>query len=169
MVPIGSYVEAPYSETELRERLLDIRFLPDLLERTVQTLDEAQLEWSYRPDGWNIRQIVHHLADSHLNAYIRFKLAMTEDNPIVKPYDQDLWADLKDNEQPINLSITMLHAMHRRWHGWMMTFSETDWQKTFYHPEYKENRSLWYTFGFYAWHGKHHVAQIEAAIASTSK
>lgn len=166
MLPIGPYLEQPFSETELRERLLDIRFLPELLERTVQTLDEAQLERTYRSGGWNIRQIVHHMADSHLNAFIRFKLAMTEENPTIKPYDQDLWAVLKDIEQPINISMTMLHALHRRWHGWMMTFTETDWNKTFYHPEYKETNSLWYTLGKYAWHGKHHVAQIDAVLAN---
>jgi hypothetical protein len=165
MLPIGPYIEQPFSETALRERLLDIRFLPDLLERTVQSLDEYQLELSYREGGWSIRQIIHHLADSHLNAYIRCKLTMTENNPTVKPYDQDLWADLNDNDQPVNLSITLLHALHRRWHGWMMTFSEENWMKTFYHPEYQQTTTLWYTLGKYAWHGKHHVAQIEAAIS----
>lgn len=161
--PIGTYVEQPFSETLLQERMLDIRFLPELLERTLLNLDAAQLDTPIRDGAWTIRQIVHHLADSHMNAYIRFKLAITEENPTIKPYNQDTWAMLPDSLTiPPNYSCTLLHALHYRWHVLMTQLNETDWNKTYYHPEYNKTTTLWYLLGLYAWHGKHHAAQIDA-------
>ncbi len=159
--PIGKYIEQPFSETLLRERLLDIRFLPQALENALVNLDEAQINTPYREGGWTIHQIVHHLADSHMNAFIRCKLALTEDNPIIKPYDQDLWSITQDVQQvPMNVSVTLLHALHLRWHVLLSACTPIDFERTVMHPEYKKQMSLWYVLGLYSWHSRHHVAQI---------
>ncbi len=160
--PIGDYIEHSFSAEHLRERMLDIRFLPQSLEHAVNNLDEFQLNTSYREGGWNIKQIVHHLADSHMNAFIRCKLALTEDNPLIKPYDQDLWAEMSDaKDLPINISITLLHALHLRWHELFSSIKENQWSSSVMHPEYNRTMSVWFILGLYAWHGKHHVAQIQ--------
>jgi hypothetical protein len=104
------------------------------------------------------------VADSHINAYCRFKLALTEDNPQIKPYDQDLWVEMADVKKlPVNVSMTLLHALHLRWHEALKQVSDNDWNnRTIYHPEYKRTMRLWYLLGMYAWHGRHHVAHINA-------
>lgn len=161
--PIGRYAEQPFSEQELRERLLDIRFMAQSLENTVSNLDEFQLDTPYREGGWTVKQVVHHLADSHMNAFIRCKLALTEDNPVIKPYDQNTWVNTPDaSEVAINVSITLLHALHLRWHQLFLSLNEKDFERTVMHPEYKRQMSIWFILGLYAWHGKHHVAQIQA-------
>ncbi len=124
-------------------------------------LDESQLNTTYREDGWRVKQLVHHLADSHINAYMRFKLALTEDNPAIKTYEEKEWAKLNDVETvPINVSITLLHALHQRWHAAIKDVSEEEWQRTIFHPEHKKDMTLWFLLGMYAWHGKHHVKHI---------
>jgi hypothetical protein len=101
--PIGRYVPQPYSDDQLKERLMAIMFLPNLLENAIQNLDEYQIETPYRPDGWTVKQLINHIADSHMNAFIRFKLGLTEDNPTIKPYNQDAWVNLNDTKiVPIN-------------------------------------------------------------------
>jgi len=106
---------------------------------------------------------VHHVADSHMNAYIRFKLGLTENNPPIKPYEEKEWAKLADVEAlPINVSLTLLHALHKRWVAAIKDISEEQWQRTLFHPEHKKEMSLWYLLGMYAWHGKHHVKHITA-------
>jgi hypothetical protein len=159
--PIGKYMEQPFSAALLKEWLLDIEVLPKALEYAIINLDAAQLEEPYRPGGWNSRQVVHHVADSHMNAYIRFKLGYTEDNPSIKPYEEGAWAVLSDVEEiPINISITLLYALHARWHNFLKSIKEDEWQRTVYHPENKKTMTLWYLLGNYAWHGKHHTAHI---------
>lgn len=159
--PIGKYIEQPFSEALLKEWLLDIEVLPKALEYAIINLDEAQLEEPYRPGGWNSRQVVHHVADSHMNAYIRFKAGYTETNPVIKPYDEGAWALLSDvKETPINLSLTLLYALHARWHHFLKSIEEEAWQKTVFHPESKKEMTLWYLLGNYAWHGRHHTAHI---------
>jgi uncharacterized damage-inducible protein DinB len=139
----------------------EIKALPSDLEYAIQNLDEAQLQTSYRAGGWTIHQVVHHVADSHINAYVRFKLGLTEENPVIKPYDENAWATLPDAQQlPINISITLLHALHARWCGCMDDMNESQWQRTVYHPERKTEMSLWQLLKSYAWHGKHHTAHI---------
>jgi hypothetical protein len=162
--PIGNYEPKEFSEELLRERMLDIRFLPNLLENTIQHLDEFQLKETYREGGWTIKQIVHHVADSHMNAFIRLKLGLTENNPTVKPYDQDDWATLPDSELPVNISTTLLYSLHLKWHELMLHMKREDWDKTIFHPEYNITISLWDLLGKYAWHGKHHAAQIATLI-----
>ena len=161
--PIGKFEERPYSDKELREALLDIRFLPNDAEQAILNLDEYQLNTSYREGGWTIAQVIHHLADSHMNAYIRTKLALTEENPTIKPYNQDDWVLTPEcKTESINLSITLLYALHLRWHDLFSSFTEEQWKRTFYHPEYKQTTSLWQVLVKYAWHSRHHVAQIRA-------
>lgn len=159
--PIGKYEPQPYSEKQREQWLADIKFLPNALEAAITNLDEQQLHTPYREGGWTVHQLVHHVADSHINAYIRFKLGYTEDSPTIKPYEQDLWVKTADvQDLPVNVSITLLFALHRRWHEFLKNFSEADFNKTIYHPEYNQRQTLWYLLGSYAWHGRHHVAHI---------
>jgi hypothetical protein len=150
-----------YDEKEKAHHLLDIQQCPNLLESAISNLDEHQLNIPYRDGGWTSKQVIHHVGDSHMNAYIRFKLALTEDNPTIKPYDEAAWAELSDTKNlPVNISLTLLHALHTRWVELMKSMSEADWQRTIFHPEHKRKISLWYMLGTYAWHGKHHTAHI---------
>lgn len=159
--PIGKVQLVEYSEKEKDSRIADVLFLPRMLEYAVLNLDEMQIQTPYREGGWTIHQLVHHLADSHMNSFIRFKLALTEDNPSIKPYDEDQWSRLPDvSNMPINISITLLHSLHRRWHTLLESMSEQDFQRTVFHPEHQRNISLWDMLLIYAWHGKHHVAHI---------
>lgn len=161
--PIGKYVPQPFSEKQLQEWLIDITFLPQHLENSILNLDESQLNTPYRPEGWTVKQLVHHVADSHMNAYIRFKLALTEDNPTIKPYDEGAWANLPDTRNlPVNISLTLLHALHARWVEVLKGISGEDWNKTVFHPEQKKQITLWHLVGMYAWHGLHHTAHVTA-------
>ena len=160
--PIGKYIEQPFSITQWKEWLLDIQTLPMQVEYAILNLDEVQLEMPYRPGGWNLKQVVHHLADSHMNAYIRLKLALTEDNPTIKPYDENAWAQMADTKNlPINISITLLFSLHLRLHEILTHMTEKDLERTFVHPQHNQQRNLWYLLGLYAWHGKHHVAHLK--------
>jgi DinB superfamily len=161
--PIGQFEPKPFSEEQKKSWMTDIHILPGQLEYAILNLDEAQLDTPYRPQGWTIRQVVHHVADSHMNAFTRFKLALTEDNPTIKPYDEARWAELKDVEEvPINISITLLHALHRRWDVVINYITDEEWQRTLFHPEQKKQLLLWDMLGTYAWHGKHHLTHITA-------
>ncbi len=161
--PIGKYVEQPFSEKQLQEWLNDIRFLPENLEHAVLNLDEAQLETPYRDAGWTVKQLVHHVADSHMNAYIRFKLGLSEEKTMIKPYNQDAWAQMPDTRNlPINLSFTILHAVHRRWYEILINITPEQWNRTVVHPEYNKQMTLWYLLGMYAWHSRHHTAHINS-------
>jgi uncharacterized damage-inducible protein DinB len=160
--PIGEYKPEPFSIEQKVEWLADLKFLPLHLENAILNLDEAQLETPYRDGGWTVHQLVHHVADSHMNAYCRFKLALTEDNPAIKPYDQELWAEMNDvHKLPVNISLTLLHALHARWVEALKHVKDDDWNnRTIFHPEYKKTIRLWTLLGMYAWHGKHHTAHI---------
>jgi uncharacterized damage-inducible protein DinB len=160
--PIGKYEPQPFSEKQKQEWLNDIKFLPLALEKAILNLDESQLETPYRDGGWTVKQLVHHVADSHMNAYCRFKLGVTEDNPTIRPYDQALWANLKDSQNiPVNVSLTLLHAVHIRLYEVLINISDEDLQKrTIYHPEHQKQFTLWHLLGMYAWHSKHHTAHI---------
>jgi uncharacterized damage-inducible protein DinB len=161
--PIGKYKPQPFDGKLKEEWLNDIKFLPQLLENAIVNLDEAQLLTPYREGGWTVQQLVHHVADSHINAYCRFKLGLTEDNPTIRPYEEKLWADLNDVENiPVNISLTLLYALHTRWYAAISDLSLKEWERTVFHPEAKKKMTLWYLLGNYAWHGKHHVAHITA-------
>jgi DinB superfamily len=160
--PIGRYEPKPYSEAQKQEWLNNIRQLPAELESSIQNLDAAQLNSPYREGGWTIQQLVHHVADSHINAYIRFKLALTEENLTVKSYEEKLWAELADVQSvPVNISITLLHALHRRWYAAIKDLQEKQWNKTFNYPGKPVPVSIWFLLGMYSWHGKHHTAHIQ--------
>ncbi|WP_264740065.1 YfiT family bacillithiol transferase [Cytobacillus firmus] len=137
----------------------EIEDLPRLLRDAVKDLDNDQLETAYRSGGWTVRQVIHHLADSHINAYIRFKLALTEENPIIKPYDETKWAQLSDYNMPIDTSLLLLETLHKRWTKLLRGLTPADMEKTFIHPDSGEV-SIGKNIGIYAWHGKHHLAHI---------
>ena len=159
--PIGKFIPQPFSPALRKEWLLDIETLPMQVEAAINNLDAAQLETPYRPGGWTVKQLVHHIADSHMNAFTRFKLGLSEDLPTIKPYDENSWAQMKDTELvPVNISTTLLHALHRRMLVLLEHMSEADFSREIYHPEQKRNISLWNLLGIYAWHSRHHVAHI---------
>ena len=160
--PIGRLLLAESSTPQLLEKWIGaIRSVPLLYDYCIENLDEAQLNTPYREGGWTINQVVHHVADSHMNAYIRFKLALTEDRPAIKTYDEKLWAELPDvNDVPLNVSVTLIHALHRRWVSVLVQMKEEDWKREFYHPGSHSYVSLWQMINTYAWHGKHHAEQI---------
>ena len=159
--PIGKYQPQPFS-AELKNKWIDdIKYLPEILEAAVNNLDEYQLNTPYREDGWTLKQVVHHVADSHMNAYVRFRLGLTENNPTIKPYDENAWSKLPDIEiVPINVSLTLLHALHHRWYVLLTKMKNEDFERTVVHPEHGRQMSLWMLLGLYAWHGKHHTAHI---------
>ena len=159
--PIGKYEPKPYSDEQREEWLADIRFLPQAIEHAVSNLNEEQIQTPYRDGGWTVHQLVHHVADSHMNAYCRFKLGYTEEAPTIRPYDENLWANTSDVKNlPINISITLLHALHSRWYEFLRNFTKEDFQRTVFHPEHKKEFTLWVLLGMYAWHSRHHVAHI---------
>lgn len=159
--PIGRYEPQPFSNEQKEKWLLDIKLLPEELERSVLNLDAIQLHSPYREGGWTLQQVIHHVADSHMNAYIRFKLGLTEDSPMIKPYEEKKWAQLPDVEVvPVNVSLTLLHALHQRWYQTIKDLADADWNRTVIHPEHGKEMSLWFLLGMYAWHGKHHTTHI---------
>jgi uncharacterized damage-inducible protein DinB len=163
LYPIGKYEPKPYSNEQKQKWLADLGFLPAELELSIQNLDAAQLQAPYREGGWRVQQLVHHVADSHMNAYIRFKLGLTEDNPPIKPYEEKDWANLADVDAlPINVSLTLLHALHLRWVAAIKDLTDEQWQRTVFHPEHKREMTLWYLLGMYVWHGRHHTRHITA-------
>jgi uncharacterized damage-inducible protein DinB len=161
--PIGKYEPQAFSEQQLKLWIADIQFLPQHIENALQNLDEAQLDTPYRPGGWTVKQLAHHVADSHMNAFIRFKLGLTEDNPTIKPYEQDEWVKLADvSHIPVNVSVTLLHALHTRWAVLLKNITGRQWERTVVHPEHGRQMTLWYLLGMYAWHSRHHTAHITA-------
>jgi uncharacterized damage-inducible protein DinB len=161
--PIGHFEPQPFSTTQKEEWISDIRFLPNLLEQSINNLDESQLHTPYREGGWTVHQLVHHIADSHMNAYARFKLGYTEHSPTIKPYEEQLWAETADVEKlPVNVSVTLLFALHQRLHVFLESLTDTDWEKAVYHPGLQKKLSLWHLLGMYSWHGRHHTAHITA-------
>ncbi len=138
----------------------EIEEAPAHLREAVRNLSDAQLDTSYREGGWTVRQVVHHLADSHLNAYARFRLALTEENPAIKPYDQALWANLQDaRTAPIEPSLALFQSLHYRFCILLKSMKAEDFGRTFIHPEHGPMTLDW-NLAIYAWHGRHHVAHI---------
>lgn len=159
--PVGKYEAQPYSEALKKERLGNIKILPQLLEQAIINLDAAQLETPYREGGWTVRQVVHHVSDSHMNALCRLKLALTEDNPTICAYNEAKWAETSEYKHlPINISLTMLHTIHAKLYDLFSNLSDEQWKRTYFHPQYQKQFDLWYLLGLYSWHGKHHVAHI---------
>ncbi len=158
--PIGKFsYSGSLSAEQTKQFLDDIEQTPARLREAVRGLSDAQLDTPYRNGGWTIRQVVHHVPDSHMNAYIRFKLALTEDDPTIKPYMEDRWAELPDSRQPIENSLAMLDSLHRRWMVVLRNMNDADWKRTFRHPALGP-MTLDKTLALYAWHGHHHVAHV---------
>ena len=161
--PIGKFeYTGPLTKSERNALIEDIDSLPANLRKAVDGLSDEQLETPYRPGGWTVRQVVHHLADSHINSHVRFRLALTEEQPTIKPYFQERWAELNDaRSAPMHVSLDLLDALHRRWVILLKSLSDADFSKSFEHPE-SGTVTLDRNLGLYAWHGKHHVAHITA-------
>jgi uncharacterized damage-inducible protein DinB len=159
--PVGKFDgKAPANEGERKQFIRDIEETPAKLRAAIRGLSEEQLNTPYRDGGWTVRQVIHHVPDSHLNSYIRFKLALTEDEPTIKPYMEDRWAELADSRlTPIETSLTLLDSLHQRWVLLLRSFTPEDWKRTFRHPD-MGLLSLDKTVALYSWHGRHHVAHI---------
>jgi len=166
--PIGKFAaNGDITAAQRDEWIEQIRTLPGEARAALRGIQGEQLEATYREGGWTIRQVVHHLADSHMNSFVRFKLALTEDHPTIKPYDEERWATLADGAKAdVELSLTLLEALHERWVVLLRAMSEADFARTFYHPGSEQTIRLDRNLGIYAWHGKHHVAHIELAKRS---
>lgn len=161
--PIGRYEAPERYNPEMQSAWIEsIESLPARLAGAVIGLDEQQIDTSYRPGGWTVRQVVHHIADSHMNAYIRHKLSLTEDSPVVKPYDENNWGILPDAiSTPVEVSVSLITALHHRWTQLFINMHPEDWNRTYFHPEHERYVPLWELADIYAWHGMHHVAQIK--------
>lgn len=158
--PVGRFTPPASSEPALRAtQISTLRLLPSTLQKAVSGLSQAQLDTPYRDGGWTVRQLVHHIADSHAMAYSRFKLALTEDWPTIKPYDEKAWAGLPDSRLPIDGSLAMVAALHERWVAVIESLAEADFQRGYNHPE-NGRQDLATVLALYAWHSRHHTAHI---------
>lgn len=160
--PIGKVNQVEFSKDVLYRSIMMVEAAPVSLRKRLETISVEDLELSYRDGGWSVRQIVHHVADSHINMLIRFKLALTEENPVIKAYNQDLWAAMPDYASAaIESSLLMFEGVQQRFSALLKTMSEADFKRTYVHPEYNKAYTLAEATQLYAWHGMHHVAQIE--------
>ncbi|KEO74311.1 YfiT family bacillithiol transferase [Anditalea andensis] len=166
--PIGVFkYPSTITQEVMNEWISDIASFPDRLSKEVTDLTEDQLDVLYRPDGWSIRQVVHHCADSHMNSLMRLKLALTEEAPLIKPYFEDRWAELIDTRQmPIHSSLLLLEGIHAKWTLLLNNLSEEQYKRTYIHPEHGKVISILECTGMYAWHCNHHLAHITATKKS---
>ncbi len=164
--PIGKFKKPMEIRLEHIEGWMqEIESLPSKVSVICKDLKEEDLERIYRPGAWTIRQVVHHIVDSHLNAYIRFKWALTEANPSIKAYNEAAWAETPDGKKgPLDFSVLMLEGLHSRWIYALKNLEKADWQKSYHHPDDKETVLISEFIGKYAWHGKHHLAHIQQAL-----
>ena len=160
--PIGEFrMPAPITQATRSDAIVVIAALPAAMRAAVRGLSESQLDTPYRPGGWTVRQVVPHVPDSHLNAYIRLKLALTENNPTIKPYDQNAFAELPDQRLPIDVSLSMLDALHTRWTTVLRSLAPDQFVRSLVHPEIG-SITVDYLVHHYSWHSRHHVAHITA-------
>ena len=161
--PIGPFEHVDELTPEQRMRkIAEIESAPLRLEQAIRGLGKIQLDTPYRPGGWTVRQVVHHLPDSHLNGYLRMKWALTEDEPLIKPYDQDAWSTLPDaREGGIDMSLALFDAIHRRWAHVLLSLTPQQFERRLNHPE-SGMMTIDYLLADYAWHGRHHIAQIKS-------
>jgi len=159
--PTGPFKYDPHVTPDTRKQAIAaIRDAPSALRSAVRGLSDTQLNTPYRDGGWTVRQVAHHVPESHMNAFIRFKLAMTEDNPTIKPYDENAWANLADvPREPIETSLALLDALHHRWTTLLEAMTPDDFARTLVHPEMGQ-RTLDFMLQMYAWHGRHHTAHV---------
>ena len=161
--PIGKFEPPAVFTPEIIAQWIDeIEALPRQVESVVKKMSEAQLDTAYRTGGWSARQVVHHIADSHMNAYIRVRLALTEDNPTAKSYSEELWAELSDaRTAPVQLSIDLLAGLHTRWALLLRSLTPEQLKRTLFVPYFDRHVAIEYIIGMYAWHGKHHLEHIK--------
>lgn len=159
--PVGRFrVEGEIGAEQRRAWIEEIARMPARLREALAGLTDAQLDTPYRDGGWTLRQVAHHVPDSHMNAYTRVKLGLTEDDPVIKPYDEGAWALLEDTRAtPVEVSLALLEALHARWVNVLRSIGDEQWSRTIRHPENGTMR-LDYVLGLYAWHGRHHVAHV---------
>jgi uncharacterized damage-inducible protein DinB len=159
--PIGTFsFEGTIDAAQRQQWMSEIASQPLRLREAVAGLHDVQLDTPYREGGWTVRQVVHHVPDSHMNSYIRFKLALTEDNPTIKPYEEGAWAMLADSKLPVEVSLRLLESVHERWGMLLQHMTDADFEKTFVHPQSKQTLTLARALGLYAWHGNHHIAHV---------
>jgi hypothetical protein len=160
--PVGKFdFESPISDADFPMLIAAIAEAPGALRAAVAGLTRDQLATPYRPGGWTVKQVAHHVPDSHINAYTRFKLALTEDEPTIKTYDEAAWAELADSQKvPIEVSLDLLDALHLRWVALLRSMDPADFNRGLRHPEHGRVLTLRQMLGLYAWHGRHHVAHI---------
>jgi hypothetical protein len=160
--PIGKYIKPSVIDQSIIDGyIFEIESFPERLRNVVSRLSQTQLDTAYRPDGWTARQVIHHCADSHINSFIRFKLALTEDKPTIKPYFEERWAELADAKNlDIEPSLMLLEGLHKRWVVLLKSFNAEDFQKVFIHPEHGKSFTLAENTGIYAWHCNHHLAHV---------
>lgn len=160
--PIGPFVSRTELTPDERRSLIDaIAAAPARLREAVRGLNETQFETPYREGGWSVREVVHHLPESHLNAYMRLKLALTEDDPVIRPYDEDAWSRTPEvRTTPVETSLTMLEALHERWTILWRALAPEDFRRTFRHPEHSGVQTVDWLVAMYSWHGRHHTAHI---------
>ncbi len=163
--PAGEFkMPKKFTEKELESRIKIIEQFPSKLQKEVEKMKEDMLEYRHRLGGWTVRQIVHHCADSHMNAYIRTKLAYTENNPTVKPYDESAWANTSDGgEAPVEWSLQLLDGLHKRWTMLLSELNEEELKRTYFHPEQNKKVTLSYLVFLYSWHCEHHIAHVQQA------
>jgi len=160
--PVGKFNlgRGPLTAEERKQFTDELATLPERLRHTLSGLNGKQLDTPYREGGWTVRQVVHHIADSHMNAYIRYKLALTEDAPTIRPYKEAAWAELADSRlTPVDVSLALVESLHARWVVLLRTLQPADWARTMIHPE-RGTMSLELTLAMYAWHSSHHLAHI---------
>ena len=169
--PIGKFIKPDFiSNNDLRNWISDIEIFPTNLINLTQNLSIEKLNWIYRPDGWTIKQVIHHCADSHINSFVRFKLALTEDLPIIKPYEEAKWAELIDgSSDSIKPSLQIVEGVHARWVLLLKTFKEEELKRQLIHPANNKKYFLEEMIGLYAWHCNHHLAHIEQALVNKGK
>src|SRR6476646_10669932 len=162
--PVGRFDwDAQIKESDHAILIATIAETPSALRSALAGLSRDQLETPYRPGGWTVKQVVHHVPDSHMNAYTRFKLALTEDEPTIKPYDEAAWAELADSRRvPIEVSLDLLDALHMRWVALLRSMDAADFNRGLRHPEQGRVLTLKQMLGLYSWHGRHHVAHINS-------
>jgi len=159
--PIGRFRAVMPITSELRSAAIDaIAGLPERMRAAVADLNDEQLDTPYRPEGWTVRQLVHHVADSHMNAFIRVKLTLTEDNPTIKPYDENTWAVLADMRLPVEVSLGIIDGIHARWSAVYHAMTVEEFERTFVHPEIGAQLTLDWHLQQYAWHSHHHLAHM---------
>ncbi|MEO8252912.1 MAG: YfiT family bacillithiol transferase [Flavobacterium sp.] len=164
--PIGSFQKPDLiAKNDLENWIAAIETFPATIKKLTENLSVNELNWIYRPNGWTIKQVVHHCADSHINSFVRFKLALTEEMPVIKPYEEDKWAELNDGiTDDLSASIQIIEGIHARWILLLKSFGEQELKRQFIHPANNKTSTLEETIGVYAWHCNHHLAHIEQAL-----